>query len=105
MIELIFALGFMEPCISLTIEETIYRPKEKLLDIEVVQKLTKDASACGLKDLAMYKWIVVDKNNNQIAYMPMESLPAEVGLKNKIVINNQSLPKDFKPPLTFKVLK
>lgn len=106
MIELIFALGFLEPCISLSVEEIIFRPKEKLLDIEVVQKLKKDPSECGLKGSSVdFKWIVVDRNENQIDYMSMQLLPAEVGLKNKIIINNQTLPKDFKPPLTFRVLK
>lgn len=106
MIELIFVLGFLEPCVSLSVEATTFRPKEKLLDIEVIQKLKKDPSECGLKSLSPdFKWVVVDGNDNQIDYMSMQLLPAQVGLKNKIIINNQSLPKDFKPPLTFKILK
>lgn len=105
MIELIFALGLMEPCVSLSVEEVTYKPKERFLDIEIVQKLKKDPAECGLKHIDMYKWVVVDKNDNQIDYMSLQSVPAQIGLKDKIIINNQSLPKDFKPPLTFKVIK
>lgn len=106
MIELIFALGLLEPCISLSVADVNHNPKEKLLIVEVAQKLKKDPLECGVKRRAAgYKWIVVDQNENQIADMPVEFFPAEVGLKNKIMIINPSLPKDFKPPLTFKVLK
>ncbi|MBL7542809.1 MAG: hypothetical protein JNL11_03290 [Bdellovibrionaceae bacterium] len=106
MIELIFVLGFLESCISATVEQTIYRPKEKLLDIEIVQKLKKDPSECGMDKYSTgFKWVVVDGNDNQIDYNSLQALPAQVGLKSKIIINNQMLPKDFKPPLTFKVMK
>lgn len=106
MVEVIFVLGFLESCISMSVEETIYRPKDKLLDIEVVQKLNKKPSECGMDKFSNdFKWVVVDGNGNQIDYNSLQMLPAEVGLKNKVIINNQMLPKDFKPPLVFKVLK